>query len=137
MDMPDKVPYRVFLSYAHEDRDWVAEFAHSLSEEGVTGWFDASDILPGDRWQDRIEEALRASRTLVVVLSAHSVESPWTLFELGAAVADRKQIIPVLADEMEPWQIPALLRKFQFLREPSARQAGKRVAQVIRQPQTV
>lgn len=130
-DFPGRGQYRVFLSYAHEDREWVSDFAQALHDEGVSDWFDAFDIQPGERWQDRIEEALRTSRTFVVVLSAHSIQRPWTLFELGAAVADRKQIIPVITDDTTPEQVPLLLRKFQFLRESSARKAGQRVAQAI------
>ena len=123
--------YDVFLSYSFKDRDWVSAFAESLRSAGVKAWFAESDLAPGDRWQDRIQEALRTSRNLVVILSSHSLDSPWTFFELGAAVADGKRIIPVITEEVGPKQIPSVLRQFQFLKEVSPAEAGRRVAQVI------
>jgi TIR domain len=124
-------PYDVFLSYSMADREWAAAFAQSLEESGVRVWFDVSSIAPGERWQDRIQDALRASKVLVVVLSSASIESPWTFFELGAAVADKKRIIPVIANDVQIERIPSLLRQFQFLRESSPLAAGKRIAEVI------
>jgi hypothetical protein len=53
-------------------------------------------------------------------------------FELGAALADRKRIIPVLSRKLPPNRVPQVLRRFRFLEEPSATEAGKRVAEVIK-----
>ena len=75
--------------------------------------------------------ALRASKTLVLILSTQSVKSPWTFFELGAALADKKRIIPVVTGDVELTEIPMLLRQFQLLQESSPRQAGIRVAEAI------
>ena len=116
-----------------KDRAWVSEFADSLSAAGVKTWFDTASISPGERWQDRIQDALRDSKFLVVILSSYSMDSPWTFFELGAAVAGRKRIIPVVREEVQLERIPSLLRQFQFLRESSPTEAGKRVAAVIEQ----
>lgn len=129
--MTEKRTYEVFLSYSSRDRAWVSEFAAALRDAGVKSWFDVSDLAPGERWQERIQEALRDSNTLVVILSPNSVESPWTFFELGAAVADRKRIIPVLTEDVEVTHVPLLLKQFQFLKEESPREAGKRVAEVL------
>lgn len=129
---PAAAPYQVFLSHDQTDRAWVTEFSRTLREAGVNQVFDAGmDIAPGDDWRMRIEEALRDSRMLVLILNEESAQSPWIQFEVGAAVADRKVIIPVVHDEIEPAHLPPLLRRYQVLREPSARQAGLRVAEVI------
>jgi hypothetical protein len=129
--MPEKQKYDVFLSYSMKDREWVAEFADTLSRAGVTAWFDVAALSPGERWQEHLQEALRVSRTLVMILSPQSLDSPWLFFELGAAVADNKRIIPVVTGDVDLTRIPTLLRQYQFLREPSARQAGMRVAEVV------
>lgn len=129
--MAEKRDYDIFLSYSSKDKAWVSEFTDALKEAGVKAWFDVSDLTPGERWQDRIQEALRDSRTLVVILSPNNVESPWTFFELGAAVADKKRIIPIIAEDVDPRQLPLLFKQFQFLKESSPREAGKRVAEVL------
>lgn len=123
--------YDVFLSYSAHDRPWVREFASALRAAGVKGWFDAHEIKPGDRWQDRVEEALRQSRTLVMVLTADSVSRPWTFFELGAAVADGKRIVPVLTEDVEISELPSLVRQYQFVREHSPEEAARKVAQAV------
>ena len=123
--------YDVFLSYSSGDREWVEEFVNSLRASGLTTWFDAADIPPGEHWQEYVEKALRESSTLVVIVSPGSVSSPWRLFELGAAVADGKRIVPVLTQDIDLHDIPSPLTRLQFLREPSPQLAGKRVAEIV------
>src|SRR4029453_19401647 len=124
--MAERHAYDVFLSYSKKDRDWASKFAESLSAEGVKVWFDVSSLAPGERWGDRIQDALRDSRVLVVILSSHYLDTPSTFFELGAAVADKKKIIPVATEDVGLERIPTLLRQFNFLRESSPAEAGKR-----------
>jgi TIR domain len=123
--------FDVFLSYASKDHQWVSEFASALQTHGVETWFDAYNIAPGDKWQERIQEALRQSNTLVLILSSNNLDKPWTFFEVGAAIADRKRIIPILLEDVDIQHVPPLLRQFQHLKEPSPQEAGKRVAEVI------
>ena len=127
----EKKHFDVFLSYSQNDTAWVREFATTLRNSGITTWFDANDINPGEKWQEVLQQALRESNTLVVILSPNSVSSPWTFFELGAAVADNKKIIPVVIEDFDISQSPLLVRNFQMLRAHSPTDAGKRVAEVI------
>lgn len=127
--MSDK-HYDLFISYASKDRPWVSEFVAALQKEGLHPWSDA-EIAPGEKWEEAIQQALRESNALVMVLSPDSTQSPWTFFELGAAIAGKKKIIPVLVKDLEWSRIPAILRQFQCLNEPSASAAGKRVAEVL------
>jgi hypothetical protein len=122
--------YDVFISSSHKDRAWVAEFAESLKQEGLYPWSD-SEIALGGNWTESIENALRNSETLVFVLSPDPFHSKWTYFELGAAIADNKRIIPVLTHDLEWSQVPPMLRKYQGLNESSPRLAGKRIAEVV------
>jgi hypothetical protein len=130
---PKLTNYDVFLSYSSASQPWVREFTDALTASGITGWFDAHDILPGDRWQEQIEKALRQSRVLIMVLTPESIQRPWTFFELGAALADKKRIVPVLSEGVDPADIPAVVRQFQFVREQSPEAAAKRVAEAVMQ----
>lgn len=122
---------RVFLSYVHEDLPWVAKFRESLKAEGVESWSDEDNLTAGKEFGEEIGAALRESRTLVLILSPRSLDSAWVHFELGAALADRKQIIPVLTESVERAELPGLLKHLQVLRETSPCAAGKRVAEQI------
>ena len=122
---------KIFISYSYKDEIWVSDFVSSLKESGVETWFDIHELTPGDRWEEKLQQALRESSIIVVIISENSFKSPWTFFELGAAIADKKQIIPVLVGDVESKHIPLFLRQFHFLRESSPGEAGKRIAKII------
>lgn len=123
--------YNVFISYAADDKEWVSEFFETLRQAGKTAWYDALDIRPGDRWQDKIQEALRESDTLILIVSPKTVNSKWVFFELGAAMAGRKRIIPVIMGDVDDEEIHPSLAKFQYVKEDSAQVAGKIVAGLL------
>jgi len=123
----------LFISYSPEDKPWVSEFVAALRKESLHPFWDA-EIAPGERWQEAIEQALRESGTLIMVLSPQGLQSHWMFFELGAAIADRKKIIPVTHEGLEWSQIPPMLQRYQFLDEPSPSLAAKRVAEVVGKP---
>ena len=122
---------KIFLSYSYNDRPWVEQFAAVLEQEGVDVWFDYHDISLGEDIRDKIQEALRKSSVLVVFLSNNSIRSPYIFFELGAAVADNKKIIPIVIDEIEPGKLPLPLTKYQYLKETSPETAAKEVAKAL------
>jgi hypothetical protein len=129
--MPEVSSPLVFISYARDDRPWVREFAAALRQAGVSSLFDEDALEPGSRWVEQIGEALRESRTLIVVVSERSVRSEWVSFEVGAAIADRKRIIPVLASPVDRQTIPGYLRHLKAVDEPSPVAAARRVAEVV------
>jgi|APFre7841882630_1041343.scaffolds.fasta_scaffold121537_2 hypothetical protein len=130
--MAKKSKYDIFISSSSKmDRVWVKEFASALKEAGITNFFEIGDMKPGERWQEQMQEALRDSRTFVLILSGPGDVSPWISFELGVALADRKKIIPVVSEEIDWKKIDPILAKFQFLKESSGREAGKKVAEIL------
>jgi hypothetical protein len=130
--MPKKRSYDMFISYSLKDRPWVSKFVAALRSAGVRSWFDVADIKPHETWQKVIQDALRSSSTLIVILSHNSVQSPWILFELGAAVAGGKRIIPILTEDIDLRRIPLPLTSFEILKIASPKKAGMRVAEVLK-----
>lgn len=129
--MADKKKYDVFLSYSVKDKDWVQAFSSALKKSGVETWFDAAGLTPGERWRDRVEDALRESRSLIAIVSPNSIHSPWTFFEIGAAVADHKRIIPVLTEGVDWTDLPSPLTQFQGLKESGPEDAARKVAAAL------
>lgn len=115
--MSPTTDYDIFLSYSNKDKSWVTEFVSALKGAGVKTWFDVHALVPGERRDDRLQQAFRESSIIVVILSENSVASPWTFFELVATIADKKRIISVLIGDIESKRIPS--------------EAGKRIAQAI------
>lgn len=115
-----------FLSYATEDGRFVEDLARRLLQDGVLTWYDRKDLLPGDDWKRRIDDAIERSDYVIVLLSSRSVEKTgYFQRELSYALEQRelrpegtRYIIPLLIDDCEP---PRRLSEIQWLRaaEPS------------------
>ncbi len=90
----------VFISYATGDKDKT--YAHLLSrklKEAGLSVFDDLSLASGTDFSKKIENALRESQAVVVLLSRHSNRSRWVNAELRAALEHGKIVIPVLLDE--------------------------------------
>ena len=121
---------KVFLSYTYEDMPWVEQFACALEKEGVDVWFDTHEIALGDNIRDMLQERLRSSNILIIILSSNSAKSPGIFFEMGAAVADNKRIIPIVIDDIGHEKLPLPLIKYPYLRENSPVKAGEEIAKI-------
>jgi hypothetical protein len=82
----------VFISYSRTDAPLARELSTALAKAGLRPWLDADEIHAGERWKERVAQELRDARVMVVLLTPASAQSPWTYFEVGAAVADHKTI---------------------------------------------
>ena len=69
--------HQVFISYAQADNEVAREIANGLRSAGLTVWFDEWALKAGDSIRTRIEEGVRASDLLLVLLSPNSVSSDW------------------------------------------------------------
>jgi hypothetical protein len=98
---PDQKPsWDVFVSYASEDRDSVAEpLARKLTECGLAVWYDRTELKIGDRLRESIDRGLALSRFGIVVLSPSFFAKHYPQRELdGLAqreVDGTKVILPV------------------------------------------
>jgi hypothetical protein len=129
--MTDTRNFGVFISYSSKDRNWASKFANELEANGVHAWFDQTEIAPGDRVTAKLEEALRESQVMAVIVTPDYLTNPSSAFELGAAVGGNKKIIPIVPQEVEATSMPSLLRGRRLLQESSPQAAGKAVAAVV------
>ena len=98
----------MFISYAREDQTMARALADLLDSEGFEVWWDA-EIYAGQSFPDLIEDAIRASRHVIVLWSKHSVESEWVIREVGLAKKDRK-LLPVLLEGVAHDDLPKQFR---------------------------
>ena len=102
----------VFISYPHDDIDheWMVEFVERLRQYGFTVWLDTEEIQAGDFIGDAIEDGLRNSDLIVVILGQEGARSPGFFFELGAAVGMGKRVIPIVPADLDPGKLPGPIR---------------------------
>ena len=87
--MADDFQYDVFLSSSSGGKPALRELAERLKRDGLRVWLDEWVIQPGDSIPLAIEQGLESSRTLVLVMSEHSVgknsASEWVTLERHAS----------------------------------------------------
>ena len=91
----------VFISYAREDRALARKLANALlAARGWSVWWDTS-LRTGEQFPKRIQEAVAASRCVVVLWSRHSIDSNWVVAEASEGW-ERQALVPVILDDCEP-----------------------------------
>src|SRR6185436_3497593 len=126
--IPDRVDFDVFLSHKSADKPAVEELAHRLEREGIRCWLDKWNLVPGEPWQEAIEDALGRCATCAVFLGASGI-GPWENEEMRAALERRVsegrtsggrprfRVIPVvLPGAPIDVEIPTFLRRLTWVR---------------------
>ncbi|MGZ8843567.1 MAG: toll/interleukin-1 receptor domain-containing protein [Pyrinomonadaceae bacterium] len=93
------MPNEVFLSHAHEDRQFADAWAEVVRSHGIPVWYSKTNILGAQQWHDEIGAALQRCDWFALVLSPHAVESQWVKRELLYALDHKrydKKIIPMM-----------------------------------------
>ena len=96
----------VFISYVHSNSAIVDKLVDELRQHSVNVWLDRDKIMPGQRWQDAIRQAIRAGDFFIACFSAEYATHPLSYMntEIGLAI-DMLQQMP----EDRIWFIPVLL----------------------------
>lgn len=103
----------VFLAHASEDKHLVKQLYKELKENGLNPWLDEMNLMPGVRWNEEIESAIKKSRFFLACLSNNSITKDGYVqkeLRLALSVMEQKSpnsvyFIPVLLQDVE---IPAI-----------------------------
>jgi len=110
-----------FLCYAKENVETVRQFAERLKSEGwIDPWLDEEDILPGQKWEDRVVSAVHESHAVIVFLSQIAVKSEGFFHKELALALDTAEekpdgtifIIPIRLDICD---VPHRLAQYQYV----------------------
>jgi hypothetical protein len=110
-----------FLSYSRVDSRFALKLVKDLRAQRQYVWLDQIDIPPGTRFDREIENTLRESRVLLVILSPESVASENVQDEIAFALKNGKQIIPLMH---KPCVIPYRIERLQYIDFTSDYQDG-------------
>jgi TIR domain-containing protein/pentapeptide repeat protein len=96
--------YSCFISYSTKDQDFADRLHADLQNKGVRCWFAPEDLKIGDRFRQRIDEAIRLHDKLLLILSEHSVRSDWVREEVESCLErehreKRTVLFPVRVDD--------------------------------------
>jgi hypothetical protein len=92
-----------------------------------------SDIKPGDDYVNVMQTALRASDTIIAIISGAASENPNVYFALGAALGANKRLI-LVADPSSATSIPIDLRQDRWVALQEPEETAREVAEAIGAP---
>lgn len=96
----------IYVSYKLEDRGLAAGLSKKLEGLGHRAVYDAVALLPGTDWRQVLLNELTKADVLVVLLTEHSLGSPFVMGEIGSArvlnhLFGQMLIVPVLIEGMD------------------------------------
>jgi formylglycine-generating enzyme required for sulfatase activity len=109
---------RLFICHSSDDKAAVRDLCERLKQSGFEPWLDERALMPGDDWDAKIRDSLRASNAVLVCLSRSAVSKAGYLqkeIRHALDIADEQPfgvefIFPV---KLEPCDMPRRLSKWQ------------------------
>jgi tetratricopeptide (TPR) repeat protein len=88
-----------FISHSSADRVRAARVERTLEEDGLTVWFDRSEIRPGRLLRAELQGAIRDSRVIILVWSKAAATSRWVAAELLTAFHSDRFVVAGTCDK--------------------------------------
>lgn len=95
---------QVFVSYKHENDSFIKQLKERILAAGFDVWIDKDLLRAGEDWRQEIDNAIKASFCLVVVMSPGAFESQYVTYEWAYALGIGLRVLPVMvtATQMHP-----------------------------------
>jgi hypothetical protein len=105
---------RIFLSYAHQDRQTVELLHEKLSIAHHNVWFD-EELRGGQQWWDEILARIAGSDLVIFVASPDSFRSRACGLEVAYASATNRQIMPIAVRSIDVLDGPDAIQAIQVV----------------------
>ncbi len=88
-------PYRVFVSYAHEESDLAHQIVAILRQQGLTVFWDKTLSAGPVRFDEQIATFIAHAHVFLPIITPASAERGWVHQEIGYAMALRVPVLPI------------------------------------------
>ena len=97
--------YSCFISYSGKDEEFARRLHERMRAAGLRVWFAPEDMKGGDKLHEQLERAIQLHDRLLIVLSDHSILSPWVEREIRHAYETerkegRRKLFPIRLTDM-------------------------------------
>ncbi|MBR3847245.1 MAG: toll/interleukin-1 receptor domain-containing protein [Alistipes sp.] len=124
---PDRCDF--FISYSHRDKVWAEKLYNTLTAKGYTVWYDATNIIVGDRWPEKLRRGIESCKRFIPLFSPniiaeaddkkpHPYRQEWD-FAITHLFEERNFILQVYIDGV-PYGDPGLKLPADFARLSSS-----------------
>lgn len=104
---------QVFISYKREQSELVQPVESKLQEAGFDVWIDRK-IHVGTEWREKIDEEIRKSIALIVIMTEEAKASEYITYEWAFAYGAGVRVIPLIY--IEPDKLHPRLVTLQWLK---------------------
>jgi len=127
MSTPNQDRQKVFISYSHQDAEWLTRLRVHLRplerDYDIEVW-DDTKIIPGSHWREEIKRAVESAKVAVLLVSADFLASKFIVEDelpplLKAAANEGATILSVILSPSRFTNTESLSR-FQSVNHPSA-----------------
>ena len=99
---PDDGKHEVFISYSTKDSEVANKICHALEQNNIKCWIAPRNISSGENYLDKIAEAIKMTKLVVLVYSMSAQESKYVNNEINMAYSYNKSIISFNVDNSMP-----------------------------------
>ena len=86
----------IFISYKHEDQEFAENLIHRIEKAGFKPWVDHDQLHIGDDWRNGIDEAIKNSFALIVIMSPEAKTSEYVTYEWAFAWGAGVKVLPII-----------------------------------------
>jgi tetratricopeptide (TPR) repeat protein len=86
----------IFISYKHEDNDFAEVLINRVERAGFKTWVDNDQLHIGEDWRNEIDQAIKNSFALIVIMSPEAKASEYVTYEWAFAWGAGVKVLPVL-----------------------------------------
>lgn len=101
-------PFRIFISYSHEDAALAETAAEALAAMGLAPVWD-KHIRPGAPFTEAIKGFIHHAHIFMPIITEHASRRPWVHQETGYAMALNIPILPIAVDSVPGEMVAQLL----------------------------
>lgn len=103
----------IFISYSRREVGFVDKLVDHLEEESFNVWLDYRSLVPGKPWEEQINQGIKHSDIILLVVSKASIASDNVEFEWRQVLKEEKKRIILLV--FEAVDLPPELEKYEWV----------------------
>jgi hypothetical protein len=88
-----------FISHDRTDGDFAELLSLRLDKEGLRAWVDTERLTVGLDWRQEIDQSIRQSRAVVVLVTPAARQSEYVTYEWAFALGVGVPVVPILLAE--------------------------------------
>lgn len=106
---------KLFISYSRQDKSGADNLVAALEANNFEVMIDRRDLPYGEQWQGELADFIRASDTVIWLVSPDSISSKWCNWELGEVQRLNKRLVPIRVRAIAPEDLPETLGRLHLL----------------------